>query len=369
MFFLLLRRWRHERVDFSGKGKLSTCHSVSAPTIRAMIARAGCGLRDAAWSAFLPALMLRSFALLLAGFGVFCAQAAEGPAPAAPAQTPPIGSAALAEKASAPAEKTGAVTARPSAAKVQITFSQCNVEGPFAAITFDDGPHGVQTPRLLKMLRDRGVRATFFVVGQCVAEYPEIAKQIVAEGHELANHSWSHPLLTKMGEDSVRDQLQRTHDVVKQETGATMTLMRPPYGGFTLNQRLWSHATWGYRCILWDVDSLDWKHRSPAKTQAISVANARPGSIILCHDIHKTTVDAMPGTLDGLLAKGLKLVTVSELLKMHNDKPAGARPVTPARSLTPNEGAGAATTLSEALTPAPAAVPVAQPVPASAPAK
>lgn len=231
----------------------------------------------------------------------------------------------------------------------RITISQCHVEGPFAAITFDDGPHGSQTPRLLKMLRDRGIRATFFLVGQCVAENPEIARQIVAEGHEIASHSWSHPLLSKMSEDSVKDQLQRTHEVIKQETGVNVTLFRPPFGGFTVNQRNWAHSTWGYQTILWDVDSLDWKHRTPAKTQAIVLANARPGSIILCHDIHKTTVDAMPATLDALLAKGLRLVTVSDLLKMNKEVPPAQKGKTHAPTLTPKQGASAATTIEEAL--------------------
>jgi peptidoglycan-N-acetylglucosamine deacetylase len=235
----------------------------------------------------------------------------------------------------------------------RVTISQCHVEGPYAAITFDDGPHGGQTPRLLKMLRDRGIHSTFFLVGQCVAESPEVARQIVAEGHEIANHSWSHPLLSKMAEGSVRDQIQRTHDVIRQETGVNVTLFRPPFGGFTTNQRAWAHATWGYQIILWDVDSLDWKHRSPAKTQAIILSDARPGSIILCHDIHKTTVDAMPATLDGLLAKGLKLVTVSELLKMHKESANTRRAAAVARPLTPAEGASAATTLSEVQNAAP----------------
>ena len=254
--------------------------------------------------------------------------------------------------------------ARKAVASNRISVSQCNVDGPFAAITFDDGPHGVQTPRLLKMLKERGIRSTFFVVGQCVADNPEIARQIVAEGHEVASHSWSHPLLSKMGEEGVRDQLQRTHDVIRQETGVAPTLMRPPFGGFTATQRAWAHGVWGYQCILWDVDSLDWKHRTPAKTQSIILGNARAGSIILCHDIHKTTVDAMPATLDGLLAKGLKLVTVSELLKLEAERPgpaAQAKLAPAARTLTPKEAANAATTLSE-VQPADAA----KPPPASA---
>ncbi len=207
----------------------------------------------------------------------------------------------------------------PEKGKQRITFTDCHVDGPFISITFDDGPNPAQTPRLLKMLKDRGIKATFFCVGQCVAQNPDVAKQIVEEGHEIANHSWNHPLLTKMTEAAVKDQIDRTHNVIKQTTGVTPTLLRPPYGGFTARQREWAHAVWNYRIALWDVDSLDWKHRSPAKTESIIVSETKNGSIILCHDIHKTTVDAMPATLDALLAKGFKFVTMSDLIKMHRE--------------------------------------------------
>jgi len=201
----------------------------------------------------------------------------------------------------------------------KITYSQCHVDGPYIAMTFDDGPHGVQTPRLLEMLKQRGIKATFYCVGQCVAEYPEIAKRIVEEGHEIANHSWSHPNLIPMSEASVRDQLERTHQVIKQATGVEPKTFRPPYGNFTQRQRNWAAAAYGYKIILWDVDTLDWQHHNPAKTESIALAQTRAGSIVLQHDIHKTTVDAMPATLDALAAKGFKFVTVSELIAM--DKP------------------------------------------------
>ena len=219
--------------------------------------------------------------------------------------------------------------APPAASQPKITFSQCNVEGPYIAMTFDDGPHGVNTPRLLEMLKQRGIKATFFVCGECVAQLPEIAKRIVDEGHEIANHSWSHPQLSKMGEASVTDQLQRTHDVIRQAAGVEPKIMRPPYGAFTTNQRGWANHKWGYKIIMWDVDPLDWKVRNADHVQHEILAHTVPGSIILSHDIHKTTIDAMPGTLDGLLAKGFKFVTVSELLAM--DKPVPPKPkATPA---------------------------------------
>ena len=202
------------------------------------------------------------------------------------------------------------------------TFSQCHVEGPYIAMTFDDGPHAENTPRLLDMLKKRDIKATFFVVGQCVVEHPAIMKRIVAEGHEIANHSWSHPLLTKMGEDAVTTQIQKTHDAIVETTGVTPKLFRPPYGGFSLNQRNWANKKWGYQIILWDVDPLDWKYRNAARVHSEIMKQTVPGSIVLSHDIHKTTVDAMPETLDALAAKGFKFVTVSELLAMD-------RPVTP----------------------------------------
>ena len=225
-------------------------------------------------------------------------------------------------------------------------FAECHVEGPYIAITFDDGPHGSLTPRLLKILKERGIKATFFVVGQCVAEYPEVARQIVTDGHEIANHSWSHPLLTKLGEASVRDQIDRTHNVIQQTTGVTPELLRPPFGGFTVRQRSWANSVWNYRTILWDVDSLDWKHRSAAKTEGIIVSGTRSGSIILCHDIHKPTIDAMPATLDALRARGFKFVTVTELLGMHRERVAPKKAES-AKTITAKEAANPATTIED----------------------
>ena len=211
----------------------------------------------------------------------------------------------------------------------KITFSQCHVDGPFIAMTFDDGPHGANTPRLLDMLKQHGIKATFFVCGECVAEYPEIVKRAADEGHEIANHSWNHPNLIPMSEAKVREQLERTHQVVKQAAGVDMKVFRPPYGNFTQRQRNWANAVYGYRIILWDVDPLDWKVRNAGHVHGEIVKHTVAGSIVLAHDIHKTTVDAMPETFDALLAKGFKFATVSELLAM--DKPAPPKPkATPA---------------------------------------
>ena len=119
-----------------------------------------------------------------------------------------------------------------------------------------------------------------------------------------------------MSEEAVTAQIQRTHDAIVASTGVTPKLFRPPYGGFSLNQRNWANKKWGYKIILWDVDPLDWKYRNSARVHSEIVKLTVPGAIVLSHDIHKSTVDAMPETLDALAAKGFKFVTVSELVAM-----------------------------------------------------
>jgi peptidoglycan/xylan/chitin deacetylase (PgdA/CDA1 family) len=196
------------------------------------------------------------------------------------------------------------------------TYKSCNVEGMSIAITFDDGPNPNLTPRLLDMLKERGIKATFFVVGKNVEEYPAIVARMAAEGHEVANHSWSHPTLTKLGFESFRKQIENTNEAIAKATGKRPVLMRPPYGATNvgLNKRL--NEQFGLKVILWSVDPLDWKYRNSNRVYNWIIQNTRPGSIILAHDIHGTTVAAMPATLDALLAKGYKFTTVSELIAM-----------------------------------------------------
>ncbi len=285
--------------------------------------------------------------VLFCGFGFWAICTASG-------QTPP---AAVNEPARAiPATTPVRAVAEPATPKPpagpQITFNSVYVDGPYVAITFDDGPHATLTPKLLDLLAARKLKATFFVVGECAAEYPEIMKRIVREGHELANHSYSHPNLAKMSDEAVRSQLQRTDELIKVAAGTRTTLMRPPYGSITPRQKQWMYETFGYRCIIWDVDPLDWKRPGPGVVRDRIVNQSKPGSIILAHDIHAATIEAMPGTFDGLLAKGFKFVTVSELLAMAKTPP-------PKPPTTPGPAARSPAALP-ATTPAPAA-PVSSP--------
>lgn len=212
------------------------------------------------------------------------------------------------------------IAATPSAP--QLTFSSVHVDGPYVAMTFDDGPNATLTPKLLDLLAAHHITATFFVLGENVAANPEVLKRAAREGHEIANHSWSHPNLSKMSDESVRRELRKTEDEISTVSGAHVTLMRPPYGSITARQKHWIHDEFGYRIILWDVDPLDWKRPGPSVVCNRILKETRAGSIVLAHDIHPGTIEAMPATFDQLQAKGFKFVTVTELLAMARPLPA-----------------------------------------------
>ncbi|WP_043618281.1 polysaccharide deacetylase family protein [Nonomuraea candida] len=180
------------------------------------------------------------------------------------------------------------------------------------ALTFDDGP-GEHTWRLLDLLRSRDVRATFFVIGQMVAadKGGRVVRRIVEDGHELGNHSWSHPPLAELPPEALKRELRHTADLVWKLTGVRMRVMRPPYGS-TDDQVEAETRREGLAQILWSLDTLDWRDRVAA-TVAKRAGRAEPGSIVLLHDIHRSTVDAMPAVLDTLGKKGYTFVTVSEL--------------------------------------------------------
>jgi peptidoglycan/xylan/chitin deacetylase (PgdA/CDA1 family) len=213
-----------------------------------------------------------------------------------------------------------------------ITFNWIHVDGPYVALTFDDGPSPKLTPKLLDLLAAHHIKATFFLIGENAAEYPDIVAREAREGHEIANHSWSHPNLAKMSDDGVRNQLRKTDDAIRGAIGTGATLLRPPYGNITARQKKWINQEFGYKIILWDVDPLDWKRPGSSVVCNRIVKMSRAGSIILAHDIHPGTIDAMPCVLDQLQAKGLKFVTVSELIAMETPVPPKPSPSPKARS-------------------------------------
>lgn len=208
------------------------------------------------------------------------------------------------------------------------------------AITFDDGP-APNTPVLLDLLAAYEVPATFFLLGQNVMLYPELVERMLAEGHEVANHSWSHPNLKKLSFDSQTAQIAST-DRLLRSLGATPYFMRPPYGSFDEKTKKVAENL-GLSIILWSLDSKDWK-KSPedysrlGSTRGTIYEAGDLHGIFLFHDTHRSTVEDLPKIVEDLKAGGCdKFVTVSEYLQGIKDPEPGSlmtrRPVRSFRNL------------------------------------
>jgi peptidoglycan/xylan/chitin deacetylase (PgdA/CDA1 family) len=197
-----------------------------------------------------------------------------------------------------------------------VTYSRVSVPGPYVALTFDDGPHATNTPRLLDILRTRNVKATFYVIGKNVNLYPGIVRRTVVEGHEIGNHTYTHPKLSSLGNDRVMAEIRKTDEAIVRACGIHPRTMRPPYGALLQSQRQMIYSTFGYPTIMWSVDPLDWKRPGASVVTSRIVNGTNNGAIILAHDLHGSSVDAMPATLDSLLRRGYRFVTVSQLLAM-----------------------------------------------------
>ena len=177
------------------------------------------------------------------------------------------------------------------------------------ALTFDDGP-SFYTEGLLDTLKEHNVKATFFVLGTQVRIQSETVQRMFREGHQIGNHTWDHPNLTRMSDDQIRAQLQQTDNLIAQIIGESTPFLRPPYGAY--NDRVLAAS--GLPIIFWSVDPLDWKDRD-ASTVAARIVDAPAGAIILAHDIHKSTVDAVPAIIAALKNRGIHMVTVTKLFE------------------------------------------------------
>ena len=178
------------------------------------------------------------------------------------------------------------------------------------ALTFDDGPDGNTTPQALDILAKYKIKATFFVQGKNIAGNEAILKRMQSEGHEVGNHSWNHPILTKLSLEDAKKQLTDTEDAITKVLGKSSKLMRPPYGAISDDIR----NSLDLRFIMWDVDSLDWKSKNEAAILTEIQHQTSDGSIILMHDIHQPSVNSLPKVIEYLQGQGYSFVTVSELL-------------------------------------------------------
>jgi peptidoglycan-N-acetylglucosamine deacetylase len=198
-------------------------------------------------------------------------------------------------------------------------YTSGRVAGPYIALTFDDGPDPEDTPKLLNILRERNVKATFFLIGRNARAFPKIVERTFAEGHEVANHSMTHPTLSKLGDAAVAREITGCTNAIADALGGHRPqVFRPPYGAFTARQKEWAHREFGLPSILWSVDPLDWKIRNTAHVSNALIRGASNGGILLAHDIHPTTVAAIPSVVDTLSARGFQFVTMGQLINMEN---------------------------------------------------
>lgn len=211
-------------------------------------------------------------------------------------------------------QRTNPTSNLPTKSAAGVTHRSGSSSLPYVALTFDDGPHPTHTPKLLNTLKRYNVKATFYVTGTNAARYPHLVRRMVAEGHEVGNHTYTHPNLTTLSDAQVRSQIDRSITAISSATGVKPRTFRPPYGALTTRQRLWINSTYGYPIVFWSVDPKDWKDRNASTVTSRLVAGVKNGSILLLHDIHATSVAAVPQTINRILAKGHKFVTVSQLL-------------------------------------------------------
>lgn len=182
------------------------------------------------------------------------------------------------------------------------------------ALSFDDGP-GTFTPNVLDALKNKGVIATFFMIGENTQKHPDYVRRVHDEGHEIGNHTWDHPDLTKLSADSQKDEIQKTNTAINNLAGVTPHWLRPPYGNFNDDtEKVLSDL--GMQKVLWNVDTRDWSGLSADEIYNRAVVNLKDGAIILMHDgvnNSSETAKAVPRIIDTIREKGFQMVTISNL--------------------------------------------------------
>ncbi len=196
----------------------------------------------------------------------------------------------------------------PMAKHVRVTERVLNGK-KLVALTFDDGPSELTTPRLLDILKSKDAPATFFMLGSMTRTYPDLAKRIEKEGHIAASHTMYHQNLIRISAAAMQDDINEAKSVYSNILGHDPTLVRPPYGNYNDAVR----SAINLPIILWSVDTLDWKSQNVDSIIATTKNQIHDGAIILMHDIYSTTVDAVPILIDTLRQDGYEFVTIPEL--------------------------------------------------------
>jgi peptidoglycan/xylan/chitin deacetylase (PgdA/CDA1 family) len=186
----------------------------------------------------------------------------------------------------------------------------CSIK-PCLALTFDDGPNPQTTPQVLDILARQQVKATFFVLGMRVSGHEALLRREYREGHEIGNHSWSHPDLSKLSPEDAQKQIESTQNVIAAAGVPAPKILRPPYGA--INEMVDAHSN--LTVVRWNIDPEDWRLKDPAKINGQLLAHVRPGSIVLMHDIYPSTVATLEPLIQALKQQ-YQLVTASQLLNL-----------------------------------------------------
>ncbi|WP_458406769.1 polysaccharide deacetylase family protein [Anaerotignum sp.] len=211
------------------------------------------------------------------------------------------------------AEKVGAFAAANLERKLPIYCVQ--TDEAKVSVSFDAAWGADDTDELLRILKENDVKATFFLCGYWVEKYPEEVKKIADAGHDLGNHSATHPHMSQLTAEQITEELQKCHQNVKELTGIEMDLFRPPFGEYD-NEVIETATANGYHTIQWDIDSLDWKEQGKEAeiNQVLNHKHLGNGSIILFHNDAKYTPQVLDTILKGLKDKGYEIVPISELI-------------------------------------------------------
>lgn len=202
-----------------------------------------------------------------------------------------------------------------------IAIAGTRTDQKVVALTFDHSWGNKFTPSILDTLKQNDIKVTFFIMGPWAQKYPEVAKRMVADGHEIASHGYRHENYGDMTPEWVREDIQKAHAQIREVTGVDATLIRPPNGHYS-RQSIKVADELGYKTIIWNVDSLDWKNPGRDVIVERVMKRIKPGAIILMHasDTPVQTADALPILLQKIKAEGYQIVTVGELLTKYAEK-------------------------------------------------
>ena len=200
-----------------------------------------------------------------------------------------------------------------AAARRELPVYNVDTEEKVLSISFDAAWGRANTEGILDILDRYDVKTTFFLVGFWAEKHPDLVRELVARGHEIGNHSATHPHMAQLSESQIREELKKCSDLVKAVTGKPTTLFRPPYGEYNDAVVRISRQE-GYECVQWNVDSLDWKNLGIQSMVRQCTKNVNPGDIVLFHNDSKYILEALPQILEYYTQAGYKIIPVSQIL-------------------------------------------------------